>query len=108
MANLLRMLKWGISVVDMSEGIEDGDEADTVLKQDEAGRGRWAGRTNASAVGGGCQHKTEAAAMRRNWRLGLGEDRRRRVCIQLIAKNQSSQGAQGGESVGVEAGWAGK
>lgn len=37
MAELLRVLKWGMSVVDVSEGVEDGDEADIVLKQAEAG-----------------------------------------------------------------------
>ena len=86
-AELLRVLKWGMSVEDVSEGVEDGDEADMVLKQEEAGRGRWAGRTNACAVGGEFQHKTEAAAMTRNWRLAIGDNQRRRVCIQLIAKS---------------------
>lgn len=61
----------------MLEGVE---AAAMVVKQDEE-EGRWAGRTNASAAKGGCQHNTEAAAVSRNRRLGLGEDRRRRVCM---------------------------
>ena len=67
----------------MPEGVEDEEDADMVVKQEEeAGRGRRTGRTNASPAGGGCQHKTEAAAVSSNRRLGLGEeDRRRTVCM---------------------------
>lgn len=71
MALLLKLVKCGRRVADVPEGVEEA--AVIVVKQDEEGRGRRAGRTKASAAGGGCQHKTEATTVSRNRWLGLGE-----------------------------------